>query len=357
MKIVHASDINLGKKFSGLKLAGDRIRAGLKSSFSNIIDHTINVKADMLIIAGNLFDNLDISVNLQQYILGELDRLEIIPAIIMPGSNETSTDGVFWRNWENNEKYKNVYIYKNSKNPYLKLEKLDCTVYGLFTDDDKDVKLEKQDTEYHIAVLNCSSDLAKNIISQTGLNFDYIALGGRPDFKDLSDSDIKAAYSGYPEKLGFEQSEAGNIVTVDIDSPGNTNITKTEIGKMIWRNEEIKAEEILNNDDLIKRLDDMAGQETALRLKLSGLALFETDLAPARIEEQMEDHFLFLEIIDEMKVLPENVSEVRVSEKTLLGQYIKVMADEIGSAGESIKPRLEKSLKIGYALLQGREIW
>jgi len=71
----------------------------------------------------------------------------------------------------------------------------------------------------------------------------------------------------------------------------------------------------------------------------------------------MEDHFLFLEIIDEMKVLPENVSEVKVSEKTLLGQYIKVMADQIGAASANMKPRLEKSLKIGYALLQGREIW
>ena len=54
---------------------------------------------------------------------------------------------------------------------------------------------------------------------------------------------------------------------------------------------------------------------------------------------------------------PENVFEVKVSEKTLLGQYIKVMADEISAADDNIKPRLEKSLKNGYALLQGREIW
>jgi exonuclease SbcD len=357
MKIVHASDINLGKKFSGLKLAGDKIRAGLKTSFSNIIDHTINSKADMLIIAGNLFDNINISVNLQEYILSELGRLETVPAVIIPGSNDMSSDGVFWRSWENSEKHKNVFIFKDSKNPYFKFENLNCTVYGLFTDDDKAVKLEKQDTGFHIGVLNCPSDLARNIITKTEINFDYVAIGGKSDFMDLSDSDIKAAYCGAPEKLGFDQTEGGNIIIVDIDSPGNANLAKTEIGKMTWRDIEMKAEEILSNDDLTKHLEEMAGSEIALRLKLTGLALFETDLAPARIEEQMADHFLFLEIIDEMKVLPENVSEVKVSEKTLLGQYIKVMADEIGGAGEKIRPRLEKSLKIGYALLQGREIW
>lgn len=357
MKIIHVSDINLGKKFSGLKLAGDRIRAGLKSSFSRIIDRTINEKADMLVIAGNLFDNLNISINLQDYILGELGRLETIPAIIMPGSNDTSPDGVFWRSWENSEQHKNIYILKDSKNPFFNFENLNCTVYGLFADDDKTVTLKKQDTVYHIGILNCTSDLAKNIIVKTGVNFDYVAIGGKPDFKDLSDPNIKAAYCGAPEKLGFNQTEAGNIITVDIDSPGNIRLTRTEIGKMTWRDEEMKAEEILNNDDLIKRLEEMAGPDTALRLKLSGLALFETDLAPARIEEQLTDHFLYLEIIDEMIVLPENISAVKVSEKTLLGQYIKVMADEIGTANNNIKPRLEKSLKIGYSLLQGREIW
>jgi len=58
-----------------------------------------------------------------------------------------------------------------------------------------------------------------------------------------------------------------------------------------------------------------------------------------------------------MKVLPENISEVKVSEKTILGQYIKLMAQELNNSEKSSKPRLEKSLKIGYALLQGQELY
>ena len=71
----------------------------------------------------------------------------------------------------------------------------------------------------------------------------------------------------------------------------------------------------------------------------------------------MEKEFLYLDIIDEMKVLPENVSEVKVSQKTMLGQYIKLMALELSQADEKRKQQLEKSLKVGYSLLQGQQPW
>ncbi|MCP4581317.1 MAG: hypothetical protein GY839_06840 [candidate division Zixibacteria bacterium] len=362
MKIVHTSDINSGKKCTGLKLAGDKLRAGLKTVLSRIVDYTINEKADMLVIAGNLFDNLEISNNLQNYIIGEFGRLESIPVVIVPGDNDKCADSLFWNGWENHNRHKNIFVIENPKNPYRTFEELNCTVYGMFpgfmdSQDGESLKMTRQDSEYHIAIAPLQFDAVKSLIENSGQEFDYIALGGKVGFEDISETGRSLAYSGSPEQTDFDQDEAGYLTTIEIDSQKNVSISKSQIGQYKWQTEEIKANEILSNDDLVERIERIADENTALRLKLSGLALFETDLAPARIEEKMQDDFLWFEIIDDMKVLPENVSEVKVSEKTLLGQYIKVMAGDLGEAEAELKPRLEKSLKIGYALLQGREIW
>lgn len=363
MKIVHTSDIYLGKQFTEFNQAGDKIRAGVKTTFSKIIDYTINQKADLLIIAGNLFNDLNISRNLQAYIASELGRLESIPAVIMPGITDNYTDGSFWKIWQKIIEYENVNIIDNPKKPYVVLSNLNCAVYGIFNPDNGQAntdKLSHHNAEYHIGVMCSKMDSARPRIENAGIDFHYIALGGEPNFMDLSSSGVKAAYCGSPENLGFEATGGGNIAVIEIDQQKNITVSANHIGSFIWKNEQIKAKEILTNEDLTERLIAIAGDDpsnTALRVTLSGLTLFEAYLSPELVEEQMKNTFLCLDIVDTTRVLPDNVSEVKVSEKTLLGQYIKVMATELSSADEEKTRRLAKSAKTGLALLQGREIW
>jgi len=363
MKIIQTSDVRLGAHFVGLKLAGDKLRAGLKSTFSRIIDYTINEKADLLIIAGNLFENTDVSKNLQDFVAHELSRLGSIPVVILPGNRDSSTDYTFWRSWDSLKSLKNVYISTDSKNPFIKLEELDCTVYGFHENlpdnsEHGDTKpTASQTTKYHIGVICCSPDNVKAKTEDISLNLDYICLGGSNSFIDLTDSGINAAYSGSPEKLDFDQPNAGNIAVVEIDSESKASVAKVDIGSFSWHSLEVKANEIFSNDDLMDKIKPLAGADTLLRLKLTGLALFESLLKPEYVQQLMDSEFLYLDIVDDMKVLPENISEVKVSEKTILGQYIKLMAQELNNSEKSSKPRLEKSLKIGYALLQGQELY
>ncbi len=363
MKIVHTSDIYLGKQFSEYNLAGDKIRAGLKTTFSKIIDYTINQKADLLIISGNLFNDLNISRNLQDYIASELGRLDQIQVVVMPGISDPYVDGSFWKVWQQTNQYENIKAIADPGKPYVQLSNLDCAIYGIFDSTgnaDSEEKLKLQNATYHIGVACMNMDSARDKIENAGLDFNYIALGGEPNFMDLSASGMKAAYCGSPENIDFEQNGGGKIAVVEIDEQRNITVTPETVGSFNWKIEKIEAKEILTNDDLAARLLSLAGTDpinTALRVTLSGLTLFEADLAPELVEEQMRSNFLCLDIIDETKVLPDNVSEVKVSEKTLLGQYIKVIAQELSSADEEKTRRLEKSAKAGLALLQGREIW
>jgi len=240
---------------------------------------------------------------------------------------------------------------------------LNCRVYGLFSltnEKPGEFNLPEKseaDQNCHIGVMCEPPETAGALLKKANFEFDYVALGGDFSFNDLTATGINAAYCGSPEKLDFGQIEAGNFAVVEIDSQKQLTITKNQVGQISWRSEEIKAKDVISNDDLIERLKLIADPNMLLRVTLTGLALFEAELSPSFVENALKSDFLYLEIVDEMKVLPENVSEVKVSEKTLLGQYIKVMAKEIGEADDTQKQRLEKSLKIGYALLQGKEIW
>ena len=131
MKIIHTSDINLGKKFTGLKLSGDKLRAGLKASFARIVDYTINEKADMLIIAGKLFDNLEISNNLQRFVIEELGRLKSIPAVILPECDSETNDDSLWKAWDNQDQHDNIFVLVDSMESFKTFDQLNCTVYRL----------------------------------------------------------------------------------------------------------------------------------------------------------------------------------------------------------------------------------
>ena len=89
---------------------------------------------------------------------------------------------------------------------------------------------------------------------------------------------------------------------------------------------------------------------------LDGLALFESGLNVRQLHDEMQGAFLDLEFIDQTRVLPD-ISEIKVQEKTILGQYLKVMVERLKQAEGSQRRELEESLKTGYTLLTGKEVW
>jgi DNA repair exonuclease SbcCD nuclease subunit len=365
MKLVHASDIRLGAGFCGLKLAGDKIRAGLKSALIRIVDYALNEKADLVIFSGNLFDNHEVSKNLQDFAAGQLRRLSPIPVIVLPGNRDSIADTSFWRTWEGIRQPSNIYLLSDKKKPYIKIPALDCTVYGLpqSGQDDGGISRKRlgplQSSKFHIAII-CGNmadlgggDTAAEMLGQ----YDYVALGGQSAFLDLSCPHYRAAFCGAPEQLGFEDCNAGNLALIQIDGPKKAVVSRVPFGKFEWKQVEFQAKEIANNDDLLLKIREMAGPDVFLRVKLTGLALFESALDLQMVQNTMQDEFAYLDIIDEMIVFPEDVSEVKASEKTILGQYLRLISKKLKESDESEKAHLEKSIRIGYSLLSGREPW
>lgn len=371
MKIVHSSAIHFGRSFTDPGMPGDKLRAGIKSIFSKIIDIANGESADLLILAGDTFDNIDVSQNLLDFFVSEVKRLEKTPVIVLPGSHDRYEKGSFWEQWKTLRPAENLHILADAGKPYIEIPEISAVIYGYFPargERSGDI-LERlkiiDGSGFHIAVLygqlvsdsdQKQSEFPLNYDKLASIPFDYTALGGQPEFRSLVDVGLKAAYAGSPAALSPEWNDSGNVLIVDLQKD-SLNVEPRKLDGFVWKETEISMETVANMEDLKNRIVGMAGQNTFLKVVLSGLALLEAGLNLDHLQKELEERFLHLEFVDRTRVLPDTISEVKVQEKTILGQYLKAMVGKLNSASGQQKSDLEESLKIGYTLLSGREIW
>jgi len=369
MKILHTSDIHLGKSFANLGTAGDKLRAGIKTTFVKVIDLALEQKVDMVIMAGDTFDSVDVSQNLIDFFVSQVKRLGNIPTVILPGFRDSWQKGSFWEEWEN-PPAANLFPLMRTEKPYYEFENLSATVYGypLLAEtkpEDSALRVKKFGrSEHQIGVVygtlvygdkQGAANYPIYTDNLTEAGFDYVALGGSREFQDFTPLNISAAYSGCPETLAAELNRSGCVAIVELEH--GATITPIKVGQFEWKEIDIKMEEVLNLDDLRLKIAALSSPNTYLKVTLQGLALLEAGVDTERLQNELSGGLLHLEIADQTRVLPENVSAVKVQEKTILGQYLRVMVDKLNKAEGAYKTDLDESLKLGYTLLTGKEIW
>jgi DNA repair protein SbcD/Mre11 len=371
MKIIHSSNIHLGKSFAGQSSAGDRLRAAIKTAFSRLIDLALAEKADLVILAGDTFDSIDVSQNLLNFFLSEIKRLEKIPIVVLPGARDFYQKGSFWEEWEIIPPADNLYLITKTEKPYIEMPDISATIYGypiiaeLSSENPVKKLIKSGKLRHHIAVIygsltNDSDGIRQNYPFHTNDilsgGFDYAALGGQKTFLDFSYIGLKAAYPGSPEILNWGQDNAGQVIVATLEEE-TLAIEPRKIGQLEWKETTVSMETVTNPDDLKLKIKELAEPETTLKVNLEGLALFDAGLNLEELQRELEKNFLSLEFKDLSRVIPDNISEVKVREKTILGQYLKVMVDKLNLAEESTRDNLDESLKVGYTLLTGKEIW
>jgi DNA repair exonuclease SbcCD nuclease subunit len=326
----------------------------------------------LVVFAGDTFDSIDVSQNLLDFYLSEISRLGKIPVFILPGEKDPYQKGSFWEEWEVAPPAENLHLLTNCERPYKEIPDLSLTVYGYpvlenMPPTNPFEKLKKfGKSKYHIAVIygdltreniKAKHHLAFQLEDLMAAGFTYAALGGQPNFKDFSGIGIKAAYSGTPENIsGIHSDSSGQVLFVNVEE-ARVQVEPKLVGSLIWKEIQILMETVLNPEDLKQKITELSGPDVFLKVTMEGLALLEAGIDLKYLQGELQNNFLHLEFADHTRVLPENISEVKVQEKTLLGQYLKGMVDKLNKADDSGRGDLEESLKIGYTLLTGKELW
>lgn len=165
-KFIHCADLHLGSRFAGMKgqdpnMAG-RMTESVFESFRRIVDLAISEKADMMVIAGDVFDEQNETPNTRYRFCKELERCGI-PCYIALGNHD------FKRSWEDSIPYPaNVHVFS------VRPEKLIANVNGSeisiagrsfasrHMSEDLASTLDGSPDMFSIGVVHCSLDDSKD---------------------------------------------------------------------------------------------------------------------------------------------------------------------------------------------------
>ena len=227
IKILHCADLHFDTPFKELtKEISQNSKEELLQVFKNIIDLTINEKVQVLLIAGDVFDNLTVNKNTLFFISNQLKRIENVRVFISPGNHDPYNEKSFYKmiNWPDN-----VYIFKG-KMQSKEIEELNLVVWGAGFNNNyehegliNEINIDKSKINIMVIHGEIESGNSKNEynpiylrdIEKTGI--EYVALGHRHKFSGiLKSGNTNYAYSGCPQGRGFDEEGERGIIIGDI---------------------------------------------------------------------------------------------------------------------------------------------
>jgi len=212
-RILHTSDLHLTS-------LGDKECHNL----SAIVDLAAQMKVDLFLVAGDLFESARVHDDLVSFVAEELRRLTM-PVAILPGNHDCLVTGSAYDRRELWQKCANVHIFQEPDGRTLTLPHIGLTLWGkpiLSYDDDvrplAGMPRPQNNGQWHIALAHgyyvtkpspyfTSYNITREEIVTSG--WDYIALGHVTTFQCVCEEPVKAYYCGSP-------SQTGGVAIVDL---------------------------------------------------------------------------------------------------------------------------------------------
>lgn len=214
MKFIHIADVHLGAVPDSNMPWGAEREKEIWSSFQHIITVCNEEKAELLLIAGDLFHKQPLVRELKEvnYFLSKLETAQVV---IMAGNHDYIGARSYYQGFEWDER---VHMFYSDTMEVIEFPEINTEVYG-FSYHTKDITeplydsvKSKKDDKIHILLAHGGDekDIPFNKKKLQEAGFDYIALGHIHKPEMISD---KIAYSGSLEPLDKnETGERGYIL-------------------------------------------------------------------------------------------------------------------------------------------------
>ena len=369
IKILHSSDIHFDTPFSGMTpKEALKSKEELKQVFEKIIKMTLEKEIDILLIAGDIFDNLSVNKTTLYFIKSCFENISKVKVFISPGNHDPFNEKSFYSivDWPTN-----VHIFKGDMENVI-LEDLNTVVWGAGFNTShvnksllKDVK--RVDKYNNIMVLHGEITNAKegneyNPITEEDIarsNMDYIALGHRHKFLEVKKiENTYYSYSGCPQGRGFDELEDKGIILIELkDKFVESKFIRTSIRNYYEKEINIQGcfgySEVKNK--IINEIPSNHRKNNFYKIILRGEVCEEFTLNEEFLQESLKDEFHFVKVIDK--------SEIKLDVNQLIKGYSlkSIFAKKIYERLQSAETEEEKdiitlALKIGLQSISGEEV-
>ncbi|MBI4301698.1 MAG: DNA repair exonuclease [Chloroflexi bacterium] len=225
LKILHTSDIHLCPELwpspAGIALAA-------------LVNGALREEVDLFLIAGDLFESNRVPQRIIDVAIAEFRRLSI-PVIILPGNHDSYDAPSIYRRIDITAHAPNVRVLTDAEGEMLSFPELGLILWGNpIVDHHPGFRPlasipSRQGDYWHIALAHGAHSMRLGIDSSPILaeeiancGWDYIALGHEHRFRDVSNGQVVACYSGSPtDNIALTEDNSASAILIELKSPGN----------------------------------------------------------------------------------------------------------------------------------------
>ena len=311
IRFIHTADLQIGMTASGSGAMASALRDARVQALERVLAVGRERNADFIVIAGDLFEGNDISLELVRRTASVLQSSPL-PVYIIAGNHDHAGPESIYRN--------NAFEPGNHVEVLLEhtpriLEPLDLALYPCSCLErrsetsplswiQKDVS-----TRFHVAIAHGSwtggprlqeNDYPMSTEELEGLGLDYIALGHWHSTYPDPDRTQSGAfyYSGTPEPTGFGERDSGNVLFVELD-PGSRKVEKIPVARYKFLDIDVQVSDETSVADIARKFDSLDSPDTTLvRIRLKGVAGLSVHEAIHEMIEQERSRFALVRIDD-----------------------------------------------------------
>jgi len=364
LRLVHTADVHLGRSGEAFGTAAAEHRRRLLDAFERCVACCTEHSAQLLVIAGDLFDSPQPPESTAQRVWAALSGLASgsppVPVVLAPGTHDPIQPGSIYERWLAEGLPEGVHLL-SAEQPRIRLPHLDVAI--TFAEDARDLRPDPE-ARFNIGVIHGTmempglSDDEKVIFTEDQLaasGMSYVALGHWHSFHEYCCGDVRAAYPGSPEIVALEQATRGQALVVDLDEDGSVSLSKVTTGALRYFEQELDLADFRSGEEIVQKLLDFADPDTILNVRLTGIAPAELVLDSDEMLDRVEGQFFRVRLADDShpdwdETEPEPLGLVPQRFKQLLKQRFEA------AASDEERQAIEQARSLGLALLAGREV-
>lgn len=388
LRIIHTADVHLGARHDDLgdQAAGQRERQF--AAFAATVDLAIAEKADILLIAGDLFDSNVQPRRSVERVAAQLKRLadSKIRTVIIPGTHDCYERSSIYRAYDlktlaGSTQDDDLVTVLTPEQPRVHLAACEAVIHGPVFPTKKAPHSPLRDLDataegatpasWRIGLVHGSiaipgktdrDDVVITTDEIEATHLDYLALGHWHSMQQGKAGGVTYAYAGAPEPVALDQDRAGKVLVVELEeiAAGRTvRVSERVVGRTRFEKQSIDASAVASQPALIDSLRKLGDPDLVLDARLTGVRPDDLDIDVDEIEAALSPSFL--------KVRVRDVSTPALTEgaipppDTIAGAFIRDMEARIAEleAADPNAPEaaeLRDSLRLGRLLLAGHEV-
>ncbi len=397
LRIIHTADVHLGARHDDLGEQASAQRERQFAAFTATVDLALAEKADIFLIAGDLFDSNVQPRRSVERVAAQLQRLagSKIRTVIVPGTHDCYDRASIYRAYDlktlaGSTAADDLVTVLTPDRPSVHLKACDAIVHGPVFPTKRAPYSPLRDlagavgdgpATWRIGIVHGSvaipgktdrDDVVFTTEEIGATGFDYLALGHWHSVQQARAGGVTYAYAGAPEAVALDQDRAGKVLLVEleeVDGRRAVTVQEQQVGTTRFEKVEIDAASIDSQPALIATLGKKGDPDLVIDARVVGVRPDELDLHLDEIEVALAASFLKVRVRDVS--LPALTEGALPPVDTIAGAFIRELEARIAEleagpdgAGPDAAGRdrtaeaaeLRDALRLGRLLLAGHEV-